>query len=485
MAEQTKQNTDERQTGSLKERLARVSILRWLRFAFAMLIIIAFLIWTGWWWGIFFIPFIADMYLTQFIPWTWWKYTDNKLVKGIMGWVDPIVYACVLVYFLFDYVGQNYQIPSSSLEKSLLVGDYLWVNKMAYGPRVPITPVHFPLVHNTLPFFNCRSYTDTPSNSYRRLKGFRNIERNDIVVFNYPCGDTTFTRVQNPDYYTLCALHGKDFVMAQQAELGEMVWRPIDRRENYVKRCLGLPGEKLQIKNNVVFINGKPLEEPENVQYNYFVQTKGGEINDEQWERIGISVDDRNLLDINASVPAEQLTSFGLIVGDDGKVNPVYQVPLTYAAAKAFRQEPNIATVVKVPTYEEINVFPIQHDYGWNRSNLGEIWIPKKGESIALDANNYYVYERAIRTYEGNTLEIRNGQIFINGKQTNKYTFKMDYYWMMGDNRDNSLDSRYWGFVPEDHVVGTPFVILISFDKDKSMFNGGIRWSRMFKSAKV
>lgn len=485
MAEQTKQNTDERQTGSLKERLARVSILRWLRFAFAMLIIIAFLIWTGWWWGIFFIPFIADMYLTQFIPWTWWKYTDNKLVKGIMGWVDPIVYACVLVYFLFDYVGQNYQIPSSSLEKSLLVGDYLWVNKMAYGPRVPITPVHFPLVHNTLPFFNCRSYTDTPSNSYRRLKGFRNIERNDIVVFNYPCGDTTFTRLQNPDYYTLCALHGKDFVMAQQAELGEMVWRPIDRRENYVKRCLGLPGEKLQIKNNVVFINGKPLEEPENVQYNYFVQTKGGEINDEQWERIGISVDDRNLLDINASVPAEQLTSFGLIVGDDGKVNPVYQVPLTYAAAKAFRQESNIATVVKVPTYEEINVFPIQHDYGWNRSNLGEIWIPKKGESITLDANNYYVYERAIRTYEGNTLEIRNGQIFINGKQTNKYTFKMDYYWMMGDNRDNSLDSRYWGFVPEDHVVGTPFVILISFDKDKSMFNGGIRWSRMFKSAKV
>ena len=189
-----------KQSGCLKERLARVKKTRWIRFAFVSVIFFLWVIWLGSWWVLLFWPLLADIYLTQFIPWSWWKRTKNKLVHSIMSWVDAIVYALILVYFIFLYVGQNYQIPSSSLEKSLLVGDNLWVNKMIYGPRVPNTPLHFPLAQNTLPFFGCKSYIENPQWDYHRLKGLRNVERNDIVVFNFPAGDTVALKVQNPDY---------------------------------------------------------------------------------------------------------------------------------------------------------------------------------------------------------------------------------------------------------------------------------------------
>ena len=471
---------DERQSGSLAQRLHRVAPLRWMRFSFAMAIVLAFMVWTSWWWIILLLPLLGDIYLTQFIPWTWWRHSKNVIVRNVMGWIDPILYACVLVYFFFDYVGQNYQIPSSSLEKTLLVGDYLWVNKMVYGPRVPNTPVHFPLVHNTLPLLNCKSYTDSPSLSYRRLKGLRSVERYDIVVFNFPCGDTTFTKVQNPDYYTLCAIQGKDFIQAHRAELGDMIYRPVDRRENYVKRCVGLPGDTLRIKNNIVYINSHPLKEPRNVQYNYLVQARGTAIPDETWNIADVAVDDRIALPMNDPSMVMQLSALGFTANSDGTMSQIYQCPLTYEMAQRMRHHPDVQKVVQVPTVEQFNVFPIQHDYGWTRANMGSIVIPKKGMTVSLTPSNYYIYERAIRTYERNTLTFDGHSTFvINGKQTNKYTFKMDYYWMMGDNRDNSLDSRYWGFVPEDHIVGTPVIILLSLDKDKPFFQGGLRFRRI------
>ncbi len=474
-----------KQTGTLRERLARVKKTRWIRFIVVSIIFVAWIVWLGSWWVILFYPLLADVYLTQFIPWTWWKHTKNKALKSVMSWVDAIVYALILVYFIFLYVGQNYQIPSSSLEKSLLVGDYLWVNKMIYGPRVPNTPLHFPLAQNTLPILNCKSYIESPQWDYHRLKGFRKVERNDIVVFNFPAGDTVALKVQNPDYYTLCATvpGGREAIWRNKTQFGDVIYRPVDRRENYVKRCIGLPGETLKIVNDVVYINGKPIEEPVNTQYNYFIQTDGRYMTENVWDEIGVSVDDRNRVEISDPETVLGAASLGLKVNFDGTVNPVYQAPLTKAMKAKLASLDWIKAIVKVPDTEYITMYPITHDYGWTRANYGEIKIPAKGETLKLTIENLPIYERCIKNYEGNDLQVRNGKIFINGEETDEYTFKMDYYWMMGDNRDNSADSRYWGFVPEDHIVGAPVFVIISFDKDKSLLNGGIRWNRIFTDA--
>ncbi len=460
-------------------RLSKVKTSSWLVFTLVSLIFILWVIWLGSFWVLLFELFIADMYLTKYIPWTWWKSSKNRYVRSIMAWVDAIVYALVLAYMLFTFVGQNYQIPTSSLEKSLLVGDYLWVNKAVYGPRVPMTPLNFPLAQHTMPIIGCKSYIDYPQWEYKRLKGWRDVERNDIVVFNFPAGDTVTTKVQNPDYYTLLTQYGRDVIAANKDVFGEVIYRPVDRRENYVKRAIGLPGEHLQIIDNIVYINGKALSEPKDIQFNYLIQTTGAKITDSLWEDADVSVDDRTLV----SVDTAQVAMLGLEINSNGTVNPIYKSPLTYDAVTTLKANPTIASIVKMPTYESLNVYPITHNYGWDRANFGQVWIPKKGESIELTMDNIYLYERPIKNYEGNTLEIVDGKIFINGELSTSYTFKMDYYFMMGDNRDNSADSRYWGFVPEDHVVGTPIFIFLSLDKDKSLFNGGIRWERIFMSA--
>lgn len=456
----------ELQHGSLKERLARVKTTRWIRFGIVSVIFFAWVAWLGNWWVALAWFLLADIYLTQFIPWTWWRHSKNKVVRTVMSWVDAIVYALVLVYFLFLFVGQNYQIPSSSLEKTLLTGDFLWVNKMVYGPRVPQTPLHFPLTQNTLPFFNCKSYIEKPQFAYHRLKGLRSVERGDIVVFNFPAGDTVATLCPNPDYYTLIHERGRAAVHADKAHYGDIIYRPVDRRDNYVKRCLGLPGDTLQIVNSVVNINGKALAQPENVQFFYWVHTDGTPISEELFEELGINVEDRHLVQ-------DPLSKGGLD----------YVLPLTAQMCKTLESNKWVASVQRmVPDEKESELtYPVGKDYGWTHQDYGPVVIPKKGMKVTLDEKNLALYARCIRNYEGNTLEERDGKILINGKEATTYTFQMDYYWMMGDNRDNSLDSRYWGFVPEDHIVGTPMVVLISFEKDKPLLKGGIRWNRVFK----
>ena len=448
-----------RQTGSLKERLGRVKKTRWLRFGIVALIYVLWTIWVGNPLLLLGLLLLADIYLTQFIPWGAWKGWKPGPMRTLMSWVDAIIYALVLVYFLFLFVGQNYQIPSSSLEKSLLTGDFLWVNKVTYGPRVPQTPLHFPLAQNTLPILNCKSYIEHPQLDYHRLKGLRNVERMDIVVFNFPAGDTVALKMPNPDYYTLCQMYGRDVVHNNQSQFGDIIYRPVDRRDNYVKRCLGLPGETLQIKDGIVYVDGKAIPQPERVQYLYYVETDGTPITDELYDELGISKDDRH-----------------------GSGNQ-YTLLLTQEMKKNLQSKPWVKMVERIQPdpSETIATYPVGVDYGWTHANYGPVWIPKKGAKVDLTLQNLPLYERCIRNYEGNTLEVQGNQILINGKPATSYTFKMDYYWMQGDNRDNSLDSRYWGFVPEDHIVGTPSIILISFDKDHSLFNGGIRWNRIFK----
>lgn len=449
---------------------------RWIRFSIVSVIFFLWVIWLGNPWVALLWLLLFDIYITGYIPFTWWKKSKNKATRTVMSWVDAIVYALILVYFIFAFLGQNYQIPSSSLEKTLLTGDYLLVNKMVYGPRVPQTPIHFPLAQHTLPILGCKSYSEAVEFEYHRLPGLRSVERGDIVVFNAPCTDTVAMGVSpNTDYYHLVyelendpdlqIKDGRKFIAEHPEQFGDIVVRPVDRRENFVKRAIGLPGERLKIVDDIVYINGKPLTEPKFVQHNYIVPVSDF-IPDDQWNEIGVSLTD-------AARPKEEN---GIMY---------YDVPLTSEALAAIKKFPQVDGEIfrrsAVTEPYTPGIFPLWGNLGWSLQYMGEFWIPKQGSTLHLTLNNLPVYRRVIEAYEGNTLEVKGDKIYINGKQRDYYTFKLDYYWMMGDNRDNSSDSRFWGFVPEDHIIGTPVTVLISFDGEKS-FPGNIRWNRILKT---
>lgn len=482
----------ERFKQDFKERLQQVKTTRWWRFGLVALLYTAWVIWMQSWWWLLGLVLLFDIYLTGYIPFTWWKQSKSKIVRTLMSWVDAIVYALVLVYFVFSFVGQNYQIPSSSLEKTLLTGDYLFVNKMTYGPRVPMTPVHFPLVHNTMPGFlgGGDSYLDSPSVKYRRLKGLRSVESGDIVVFNFPAGDTVLTN--NPstlDYYQLCAINGRDVVNRHTEFFGTKRYYPVDRRENYVKRVVGLPGQHLKIVDGTIYIDGKPQDAPVNVQHDYIVATDGTTLGDELWKELDVTPSDIHLIQYTMDPNTQDYYDIilnGLTRSDLAK--PHYKVPLTQASLEALKSNRAVTSVTKASPQETIcRLYPFGLSQQWDRDNyamelndsLG-LLIPRKGMRLAIDDQAWEIYERAIRVYEDNPdAHMRDGKLYIGGKPVDEYEFTMDYYFMMGDNRDRSLDSRYWGFVPEDHVVGTPWRVLISFDGER----GGVRWNRIFKDA--
>lgn len=460
--------------------------VQWAKFAVVLALYIAFLVWVKSWLGVVVIPFIYDIYITKKIKWQWWKEAE-KPVKFVMSWVDALVFALVAVYFINLFFFQNYVIPSSSLEKSLLTGDYLFVSKVSYGPRIPETPLTMPLTQHTLPVVECKSYIEWPHWDYRRVKGLGKVELNDIVVFNYPAGDTLCSapQYQSYDYYGMCysigyqlypqrpnpdslsandrikyfnTLYeaGREELRRNEAEYGKIITRPTDRRENYVKRCVGLPGQTLQIKNRIVYLDGKANKEPEEVQYTYYVKLK-------------------------QHIPDEMLKDLGISMEDLVSLNTAGYMPLTKRAVATLSKRKDLVESIRINTdASEHDIYPLNGNMHWTRDNYGPIWIPAKGKSINLTLDNIAVYERPIKVYEHNDLQIKDGKIYINGKEADSYTFKMDYYWMMGDNRHNSADSRYWGFVPEDHVVGKPIFIWWSSDPDRSGF-GGIRWQRLFR----
>lgn len=463
---------------------------QWLKFIVVLVPYLLFLFWLKSWLGLLVIPFIYDVYISRKIRWTWWKDAEGP-VRFIMSWVDALVFALVAVYFINLFFFQNYVIPSSSLEKSLLTGDYLFVSKVSYGPRIPETPLTMPLTQHTMPIINTKSYIEWPQWDYRRVKGLGKVQLNDIVVFNYPAGDTILTeekyqandyyamvysfgqqiyqsQMPNPitpdslssqqqlDYFNMLYNIGRNYIVNNPNEYGSIDHRPTDRRENYVKRCVGLPGQTLQIKNRIVYLDGKANKEPENVQYTYYVKLKA-DLPDDLLKELGISGED--LLSLNQNG----------------------YMPLTKKAVKVLSARKDLVASIRLNTDAATGeVYPLNAVTGWTRDNYGPIWIPKKGETVQLTLKNIALYERPIRVYEHNQLDIRNGRIYINGREAHSYTFKMDYYWMMGDNRHNSADSRYWGFVPEDHIVGKPIFIWWSSDPDRRGFSG-IRWNRLFR----
>ena len=389
-------------------------------------------------WLYFFPLIVGDVLFWETINWQFWKKKEKKKKKEkseIKSWFNAILFAVVAATILRTFLIEAYTIPTSSMEKSLLIGDFLFVSKVSYGPRVPMTPIAFPLVHHTLPFTKkTPAYLKWIKLNYYRMKGLGDVERNDCVVFNYPADD---------------ALHPE---------------RPIDKKENYIKRCVGIPGDVIEIKNTDLYVNGEPqaITEKMRNQFRYFVKTDGTLFSERTLNKYNIY--EGQILSRNGD--------YELMLNDE-----------SLAAIKRFTYVKKVEKIVidkgvKVNSPELI--FP-EDNFNWNLDNFGPIKIPQAGSQVDISADNVELYRRIIETYEYNKLEIIDGEIYINDKLASTYTFKMDYYWMMGDNRHNSLDSRYWGFVPEDHVVGKALFIWMSWDKNKNGINK-IRWNRLFNA---
>lgn len=388
------------------------------------------------------------------------KYThpDNRpeyKKSQVREWADAIIFAVIAATIIRTFFIEAYTIPTSSMEKSMLVGDYLFVSKVSYGPKIPNTPIAFPFAHHTLPLTQfTKSYVEWIKLPYYRFPGLRTIKNNDVVVFNYPDGDTVALERQNQSYYAIVRELGHKVTNKSFTVMS----RPVDKRENYIKRCVAIPGDELKIIDGAVFINGKRLNDHENAQFNYHIVTSGQPINTRLLDK----------LDITEAYP----------IGPNE-----YVMTLTEANFEHISKLPNIASasrLVKPLGKAEGHIFPYSAAYPWNEDQFGPITIPAKGATVQLNTENIVLYERIIDVYENHDLKIENGKIFIDGVEATSYTFEMDYFWMMGDNRHNSADSRFWGFVPEDHIVGRAVFVWLSLDKNKS-FAKKIRWNKIFR----
>ena len=354
--------------------------------------------------------------------WKFWQSSGRK--SKTREWVDAIIFAVVAATIIRTFFIEAFTIPTPSMEKTLMVGDFLFVSKVNYGARTPITPLSIPFMHQEIPVFGGKSYSDALQLPYYRLPGFADVERNDIVVFNYPMEDD----------------------------------RPIDKQTHYIKRCVGIAGDTLQVADRTLYINGKKAMQPKESQYVYDIQTNGSGINDKLLYKLDVTD------------------------GGPGYMPGEYRYCLTTNAAAELKKLPIVSSlqVMTMPKGQfEDYIFPHDPKLRWNMDNYGPIYIPKKGVTVSLNQENISIYRRVISVYEGNKLEEKDGRIIINGAAADKYTFKQDYFFMMGDNRHNSADSRFWGFVPEDHVVGKAVFIWMSWNTH-GKFLDKIRWSRLF-----
>ena len=441
---------------------------KWVGFTLAALLYtLWFVVWTGNLWLLLGLPVIYDLYVSRlFYRYVWSRNRRmcerSKTYKAVYEWVNAIVFATVVATLVHIFVFQMYVIPTSSMEKSLLVGDYLYVSKVTYGPQMPNTPLSFPFVHHTMPFSETRkSYSEAIKWPYHRLKGLRRIARNDVVVFNFPAGDTVLLENQAVTYYDVLRGYEESFGTAEGrkrlAEKYTVASRPVDKRENYIKRCVALPGDSLEVRDGQVYVNGTAQEPIPGVQYTYLVQT---------------------------SEPFTQYAIDNLGVTEYSGNGSSYYMALTAEAAEKVRALKNVISIRRYVYTPNDDVFPQWGEARWSQDNYGPVWIPARGATVRLTTENLPLYRRIIEAYEGHTLKVADdGTIFIDGMPAAEYTFAMDYYWMMGDNRHNSADSRFWGFVPEDHIVGKASFVWLSLDANKR-FPANIRWERLFRKVK-
>jgi len=384
----------------------------------------------------------------------------------VREWIDAAVFAVVAATIIRTFIFEAYTIPTPSMERSLLVNDFLFVSKLSYGPRIPNTPLSFPFVHHTLPVTGGKSYLEWIQWPYRRIF-VRPVKRNDVVVFNLPVGDTVINDEVNygskVTYYEVLRQAGGNRQRVWDTFGDIIITRPVDKRENFIKRCVAIAGDTMEIRNGVVYINGKMSDIPPGSETNYLLETKGMPLDmDMLYEEYGIR---------EAAGEVRR-------VGDN-----LYEIFLTREQVPIIGRLPFVQSLTPVVyNYPRDNkyvggadIFPNDSVHcKWTIDNYGPLYIPAKGATIQLTEENYSRYERVIRTYEGNSFAYRDGVFYLNGKPATSYTFKQNYYWLMGDNRHNSLDSRYWGFVPEDHIVGKAWLIFFSWEN-------GPRWNRIFR----
>lgn len=470
----------------IKDILTKIrNVLRnkYFKFSFAAIIYILWVIWLGIFWFLLGLIIIFDIYITKKVNWSFWKKRNQKN-NAFIEWLDALIFAVIAVTLINIFLFQNYKIPTMSMEKTLLRGDHLFVSKVTYGPRIPNTPISFPFTQHTLPLTEkTKSFVEWVKWDYKRLAGLKEIKNHDIVVFNFPTGDTVVVQNQAQSYYSILRNYVKSFKMRDEQRGNpirsdatyyqmarkyvrdnyDIVVRPVDKRDNYIKRCVAVAGDTLEMRHGYVYINGQKEQSPEDLQFRYIITTNGTRINPKILERMGIYQEDVST--INSST---------------------YVIPLTQENYNKMKEFSNVISVEKVERPEgdyADYIFPHHPNYPWNEDNFGPLYIPEKGRTIDIDVNNLPLYHRIIETYERNKVEVKDSTIYINGEEADSYTFKMGYYFMIGDNRHDSADSRFWGFVPDDHIVGSPVFIWLSIDKTKNFLNK-IRWDRLFISAK-
>ncbi|MFO7723687.1 MAG: signal peptidase I [Bacteroidales bacterium] len=390
-------------------------------------------------------------------------------------WADAIIFAVVAALIIRTFLIEAYTIPTSSMEHSLLVGDFLFVSKYAYGPKAPNTPLTIPFTHHTAPIVGGKSYSEAIKLPYHRFRGLGDVKRDDAVVFNYPSGDTVILGEDALNYYIAVqeaeiqarSQRGSDYRPGMGRQNlwrqfpNRIIARPVDKRENYIKRCVAIAGDTLQIREREIYINGKLNPAPSGVQFSYIVITDGTGYIHDLWKRYGIT-------DVSQFM-------HGYLIHTTPEI----------AGIIAGSSIPGIKSIALFPQAPNRSIFPQDTTlFNWSLDDFGPVYVPRAGDVIKLTKENIAFYRRAIEVYENNTLEIVDDKVLINGAETDQYTFKMNYYWLMGDNRHNSLDSRYWGFVPEDHVVGKAVFVWLSLDKNKDWFGGKIRWKKVFRKVK-
>jgi signal peptidase I len=371
--------------------------------------------------------------------WKFWnksKDTKKKKKSPTREWADAIIFAVIAATLIRTLFIEAYTIPTPSMERSLLVGDFLFVSKVNYGARTPMTPIAFPFAHHTMPILGTKAYWDGVKLPYYRLPGLSDVKKGDVVVFNYPM------------------------------EADSPYYRPVDKRENYIKRCQGTPGDTVSLVDAQVYVNGKAAPNPPGEQTDYTITTNGMEMNPQILEDLNVSNYENIPFPTMTKDAAAKLKSFSNVKSVTPNIKP-------RGLADPFN-------AVFPAAYPKYALSPQNGAFNWNVDNYGPIIIPKKGWTIKLDSLTMPLYGRAIEVYENNKVQIVGKDVMINGKKADNYTFKMNYYWMMGDNRHDSADSRYWGFVPEDHIVGKALFIWMSWDDNASFFNK-IRWSRLFR----